>query len=310
MKIILPLILFIFVYSPSLFGQTTNPTPVPQQTTREMVRENQRRQAESENRKKEFERLRDGNSQNIDNDFIERESFPFKAPVNKDQRRRLKPDEQLAAKYSAFLKQPRTGLIKLFPDIGCEKNLLVLRADAGCLNWIPNSAFYSFREKEHTSDFLADISFQDNAFITNGILSQGILTALGNISLETVSLSTDGMRFLTDYKPALQNREILSQFQEIRNIVKSGNYVYAKALPALEDTTYAARIIAYKGKYLSAFQGRLYDVLEGDKRLDMIVVFRIVGANEDGSISVLWKELSRKEAPTAIFPKKSKKQEK
>lgn len=304
MKFVLFLI-FIALFSVSaMFSQTKGEAP-SKPNTGDSLLEQRRQQAETDRKNRGFDNLTKKNSSN-NVTYVRRESIPFKISISREQRERLEPDKQLAEKYSAFLKQPRAGLVKLFPDAGCEDNSRILRADAGCLKWIPNSAFYSFREKEHTSDFFADIAYRDNTFISNGVLSQGILTALGNIPLENVSLSTDGMRFLADYQPALQSRDALKQFQEILKVVKSGDFLYAKALTAVGNMTYAARIIAYKGKYLVSYQGRLYDALKSDKRLDLIVAFRVVAVNNDGSVSVLWKELSRKDAPTAIFPKKKK----
>lgn len=273
-----------------VFAQTDNSVSAQQQ------------QAEVSRLTRDYGRL---DSKKIENTlFAKRRSIPFKMPVSKEQRRRLKPGERLVSKYAAFLDQPRTGLIKLFSDKGCEENANILRADSACRDWIPNSAFYSFREDEHTSDFLADISFKRNWLISNGVLSQGILTMLGDVPLENVSLFSDGIKYLADYQPAQQSREANKQFLEITRGIKFGNHEYRKAVPAEENMTYAVRVVAYEGRHITFFRGRVYNILWGDKRLDLIVAFRIIGTNDDGSINLLWKELSRKDAPNIIFPKR------
>jgi hypothetical protein len=241
--------------------------------------------------------------------FARRQSFPFKMPISKEQRRQLAPDAHLNSKYSDFLRQPRTGLIKLFPDAGCEENARVLRVDSDCLNWVPNSAFYSFREREHTTGFLSDIRLKNNVFVSNSFLSQGILAALGDIPLESISLASDGMKFLVDYQPAIHSREALKQFEEITKGVKAGKYEYRNVLMATENMTYAIRTIAYRAQVYQFFQGRPFNILEGDKRVDLILAFRIVRKDKNGAAHILWKELDRKDSPRIIFPKREKKKE-
>lgn len=41
--------------------------------------------------------------------------------------------------------------------------------------------------------------------------------------------------------------------------------------------------------------------LVSDKRIDLLVAFRIIREDEDGSVSILWKEISRQNAPTIKF---------
>jgi hypothetical protein len=234
--------------------------------------------------------------------------LPFRASLNKDQRLRLAPSAQLISKYDSFLRESgeASGLIKLFPDQGCENNAHIIRIDEVCTNWIPNSAFYSFREKEYTVDYLSDITYKNNFLVTDGILAQGIIAAIGDVPLENVSLSVGGMKFLIDYQPAVQSREAVNQFIEIGKGLKIGGYEYRKAVPAFENMTYALRVIAYRGSFYSSYRGRLFDVLYGDKRRDLILAFRVLKKNADGSITLLWKELDHRKSPKLVFPKKRK----
>lgn len=238
--------------------------------------------------------------------FINRKSLPFKASLKKEQRQRLEPDQSFVLRYADFLRQPRTGLVKLFSDQGCEENSNILRVDANCLDWIPNSAFYSFRENEHTTDYFADITYKNSFLVTDGILSQGILAAIGDVLLENVSLQTPGLKFLKDYQPSPHAREALSQFIEISKGLREGGYEYRKAVRATENMTYALRVIAYRGNFYSAYRGRIFDVLYGDKRTDIILAFRVLKKEADGSVTLLWKEINRQKSPKVIFPKREK----
>lgn len=236
--------------------------------------------------------------------FRTRKALPFKQKLTSEQKKRLLPED--IAKYNSFLQQTKTGLIKLFPDIGCEENANIIRADKQCLNWIPNSAFYSFREREHTTEYLADIRLEKDFFISDGILSQGILVALGKIPIENITLDSAGMNFLVNYQPEQKNQDAFNQFVQITKGVRSDDFFYKNALPAEVDTTYALRVIAYRGSFLQTFRRFRFNMLDGDKRADLTLAFRVVRKSEDGSISLLWKELQRKDAPKLLYEKRKK----
>lgn len=238
--------------------------------------------------------------------FAKRSAFPFKKRLTGKQKSRLQPAAEDSARFASFLKQPRTGLTKIFPDIGCEENANVIRADADCLSSIPNSAFYSFREKEHTTEYLADLRLADGFFVSDGILSQGILVSLGDVSLENLSLAAEGLKFLREFAPETNSKDALRQTIELAKGVRQNKFEYKKSLPVAENTTYALRVVAYRGSFRRVFRGVEYDVLARDARADLILAFRVVRKSKDGSLTLLWKELERKDSPKIIFPKKKK----
>lgn len=284
----------------SAFAQPKSGTLTPQQDTQRIIRERQRQQQEAN-------RLNLLASQSQAKSSEKREALPFKASRTREQRKRLLPTAQDAAKHTAFLQRPNTGLIKIFTDIGCENNANVVRADAVCLNSIPNSAFYSFREREHTNEYLADLRVKENYFVSDGIFSQGILVSLGDVSLENLSLNGEGMKFLLEFAPKANSGEASKQINQIIGGVRSDGFLYKKTLPITENTTYAMRVVAYRGRYTRVFRGVLYEVLAGDERADLILAFRVLRKSDDGSVTLLWKALQRKESPKIIFPKKNKK---
>ena len=221
----------------------------------------------------------------------------------REQKERLLPDSKDLAKYELFLEQPNTGIFRLLPDLGCEENPLVIRADEECLQAIPESSFYSFRRKEHTPEFLADIRLKNDHLITDGTLAQGILVSLGDVALERVSLNSEGLSFLTGYVPHSSGAQVQRQFLEVARGLQYGQHTYRKIFPAVEDMTFALRVIAYRGNLFRNFRGYRYNLLSGDKRIDLTVAFRIIGKNADGGVTLLWKELDRKESPRIKFSK-------
>ena len=224
--------------------------------------------------------------------------------ITREQKKSLSPDDTDLKRYDVFLSQPNTGLIRLFPDLGCE-TAMVVRADENCRNAIPMSGFYSFREKKYTRDFLSDIRLKDGVLMNDGLLVQGFMVVLGDVALDDITLSSDGMKFLNDFVPDEHGAEALKQTGELLKGVKSGVYLYRKAMPVIENVTYILRSIAYRGSYVQKVDGKPFDLLAGDERLDLTVAFRVLKKNDAGSIILLWKELARKSAPVIIFPKRN-----
>jgi hypothetical protein len=308
-----------FLLNVFLFGITSlsvsaqNPasqaTPIPTSKTSDQIRqENVRKQQEDEWLKKTT------TASQINNDLSNTALLPSQRPVpsaptavqpNREQAKRLRPAAEDLGKYTDFLKQPNTKLVRLFSDLGCsDKN--VVRVDGPCLDSIPLSSFYSFRKKNYAEKKLSDIVLRDNTFFIEGLHSNGIIIALGDISLESISVNSDGMKFLTDYQPAVKKEEILRKSEELSKGVSIGNYKYTNTSPVKENTTYALRIIAYRGSLLQPFEGNYYDELGGDKRIDIIGIFRVVRKDQEGGLTLLWKELRRKDSPKIKISKEDK----
>lgn len=239
-------------------------------------------------------------------------------PLTKEEIKKIKallaPNPEDLAKYKDFLRQPNTGLFRLFPDFDCESKNLI-RVDANCENFIAGSWSYSFRSKKYADLDFFDIRFHEGDLIADGFLSQEILVVLGDVSLESVSPTSGGMKFLYDFKPEVQNHEAEKQFIQIANIIEVDGYKYSKRVKALENTTYAMRIVAYRNENnikfrfrdgISSDDRRYLFTNTVDKRMDLTLAFRVIRKDKDGSISILWKELKRQESPKLIFQKNEK----
>lgn len=235
---------------------------------------------------------------------------PFRKKPTREQRKQLQPKQEDLTKYAQFLLQPNTGMFRLLPDPGCEDNALVVRVDEICRNAIPDSSFYSFRETEHTSDILADIRLKNEFLISDGVLAQGIMVKLGDVPVETVTLSTDGLKFINEYVPQTNSKEAHKQSLQMNDGVRAGKHEYRRAVFARENTTYALRVIAYRGNLYRTYRGFLYDLLAGDKRIDLTLAFRVIRKETDGSLTLLWKELHRKESPKLKRSKKNQNNQK
>ena len=244
---------------------------------------------------------------------------PRTPKLSKEERAKIKailaPNAADAAKYADFLRQKNTGLFRLFPDFDCQaKN--VIRVDGDCANIVPGSWNYSFRQKDYAADadFL-DVRLRDGNLVSDGFLSQGIIVRLGDVPLENVSPASGGIKFLLDFEPQIQSAEAKKQFAKIEKGIEADGYKYATSVKAEENTTYALRVIAYRNENklinrLSPNPAReefkFINLNYADKRIDLTVAFRVVRRDADGNLTILWKELNRRDAPKIVFAKNEK----
>lgn len=211
----------------------------------------------------------------------------------------IAPNKEDLQKYAEFLKQSDTGLIKLINDAGCSENSKIIVASAECLKYkFPGAgSSYSFRTESYRLPRLADLTFADNGFQATGNHLHGIFVNISDIPLENVNLNTRGLKTLLSFKLSMDFNNAAKVDQILSKGVVSDGFIYRRALYAKENTTFALRSIAYRGKSYRAVQGITYNELDFDNRRDVIVVFRIVRRYDDGSISILWKKLSDEKAP-------------
>ncbi len=291
----------------SAFGQQTETERVQQEQQKAIVerriQDQERRINEQTNKVFRDESLRRG----IYRGKLQEE------PLSEEELKKVEllraPNPEDSVKYKDFLSQPKTGLFRLFPDLGCDSKLLV-KIDGDCAVAIPYSWSYSFRQKDYSYDFLFDIRLKDGNLISDSFHSQGILVDLGGVSLEDISTANDAMKFLIEFKPETRLKDARNQSLQIAKGIPSANWVYAKSVKAKENTTYAARFIAYKNQSRpsSKITGSSNDIskygrLKYDERIDLAIAFGIVRKDKDDGITILWKELNRQNSPKIIFGK-------
>ncbi len=225
----------------------------------------------------------------------------------------ISPVAEDLATYKEFLKQPKTGIFRLLSYISCEsKN--VVRVDGDCASVVLGAYAYSFRTEDHSDADYHDLVLNNGFLSSSGLLSQGILTTLGDVPLGDVSLSGKGVEFLSKYEPATTKELAVTQYDQFRKGLTADNFTYSNKVKLEENTTYAVRVIAYryKDELTARFFGEIspndkkFQLLEYDKRKDIIAAFRIIRKSEDGGITVLWKQLQEKKSPAIVFQEKEK----
>lgn len=289
------LVLIFLLLKTSIFAQSSGPV-VEAEARRRGFEEDRARTVERIRKEQEFNRMKAvGELTTVSNNSQRNLAVPIK--LSKEQKERRRPEAEDSAKFANFLKLPQTGLFKLFPNIGCfSKN--TVRVDEECKNAVPLSSYYSFQKRDYSGQ-IAEIGLKDDNFYSRGLPTNALIVSLGDIPIETVSITSNGVKFLADYQPASDNNEILAKQKELNEGIKDGSYQYSDSAPALENMTFAVRVIAYQGKLMLSLGNTdsSYNLLEKDKRADIIVVFRTIRKSADGSLTILWKQLQRKESP-------------
>lgn len=217
----------------------------------------------------------------------------------KEETQILAVEESLLTRYAEFLKEPDTGIVKLSAAADCISDKDTVVAGEKCIPYkMPGAGIaYSFRTESYRLPRLADLILHEGVFKTGGAFQQVMIVELGDAAIEGVTVETRGMKYLAESKAVKDSDEFTRNEEEIIKGIERGGFLYRKGQLVKADFTYALRSIAYRGKYIRWIDGVPYDELEFDRRRDVIVAFRVVDMNPDGSVTIVWKRLRDTESP-------------
>lgn len=207
--------------------------------------------------------------------------------------KKLKIDSDDSAKYALFLKNPNSGIIKLLAQSNCDKNKKNVFSKCSLENAAIKdyAAAYSFIEQRHTNKFTGDISLTHNNLDATTTRIQTIIVDLGDEPLDTLTLESKGAAYLKKFMPASQLSQARKQYDNFLKSVKVEHFIYSKSVPVALNHTYVVRSIDYQDS----------TIIPGKEYLDTIVAVKIIRLDEDGNVTLLWKELSRKNAPVLLI---------
>jgi|GraSoiStandDraft_41_1057321.scaffolds.fasta_scaffold953050_2 hypothetical protein len=176
----------------------------------------------------------------------------------------LAPSEEDRAAYAALLRQPDTGIIRLIP----RENKLTI-----------GGSYYSFSRLTHEYGYGSDIALeQDYLSVGFAGADYGMLTNLGDLPLEEITLEHPSVRFLSEYVPPGKEPEARSEYRRFSVLSTIDGVPYRNRLSAEVKTTYLLRSINYD-------------------RADVLVAFRVVRKDIDRSVIIVWKLLKRYPVP-------------
>lgn len=216
------------------------------------------------------------------------------------------PGAEDIERHKIFLKLPKTGIVKLIPDAGCPDSIPVVSASSECLKYtMPgNGSSYSFRIENYRISRLSDITLLGNRFGTKGFMTQGVLVDIGDVPVESVSLSTSGAAYLGAFQPSTDVQQAAKADNDFLKGVQEGAFLYKRTVPVKENTTILLRSVAYKGRSMRSHETLTYDEFEFDRRSDITVAFRVVRRDGDGSVTLIWREIANNKPPTMAIPEK------
>jgi hypothetical protein len=181
--------------------------------------------------------------------------------IKEKEKELLAPSLEDERAFAGFLAQPDTGLIRLFPR-GTQE--LTIRG---------SGAYYSFARLTHEYGHGSDIQLQSEHFSVGFAGADfGFLVSLGDMPLENVNLETEGVRSLAAYIAPSETAKAREAYAQSAFGFEMEGRAYKKEVPALVNATYALRSIVYEAS-------------------DVLVAFRVVRKDTDGSLVLLWKKL-------------------
>jgi hypothetical protein len=188
----------------------------------------------------------------------------------------LAPSAQDRLTYESFLRERKTGLIRLMPrefydweTYGAKKRIPIRGG----------GAYYSFANLTHAYGYGNDLALERNVLSVGfGGADYGMLTNLGDRPLEGITLDNPGARFMAQYKPPARERFARSEFRRFQSGVTIDGVLYRSRLPLEIGATYLLRSIVYRES-------------------DVLVAFRTVREDTDGSVIIAWKLLKKYPVP-------------
>lgn len=182
----------------------------------------------------------------------------------------LLPSEEDQAVYANFLKQPDTGLIRLLPRE--EYDCKIISSVRG------GGSYYSFTERSNEYGY-SDINLEQGNLKTGFAgANYGMLTMLGDVPLESVSLETTATNILAVHQPAASEPNARIEQRRWSNGTIVEGATFKDRLPLKANTTYLLRAVLYSSH-------------------DSLVAFRVVRIDSDGSATILWKLLKNYPVP-------------
>lgn len=206
-----------------------------------------------------------------DRDRLQNEIESLREQLKVKEDELLAPSAEDRARFAEFLSQRDTGIARLMPREKYRDKLTIREG----------GAYYSFTRQSNSYDGDPQIGLEQGNLSTGFSGADfGFLTSLGDAPLEHVELASQAVAYLAEFvAPAPEPAAREQQRRTGAGFIDAG-HTYRRYLPAVINHTYILRSISYD-------------------RFDVLVAFRVVRKDTDGSLILLWKKL--KEFPTPLL---------
>jgi hypothetical protein len=212
-----------------------------------------------------------GLAQSQDRAKIERDIEMLRDQLKQKEGEFLAPSPEDRAKFAEFLVQGETGLARLLPREKYREKLSVREG----------GAYYSFTKLSNSYDRDPQIGLELENLATGFTGADfGFMASLGDTPLESISLEHPCVQYLAALVTPTIEPEAREQQRRSSSGIVVGENRYKNRLPVIVGGSYVLRSVNYD-------------------RSDVLVAFRIVRQDTDGSLILLWKKL--REFPTPFL---------
>lgn len=208
------------------------------------------------------------------NELFRPKDVPGVTPVARESRvlteGMLAPSWEDRVSHEKFLKQSKTGLIRLLPrevyDWRTYRTPVRIEVKGG-------GAYFSFFYRAHEYGYGSDLELDHNNF-TVGFAgaAYGMIADLGDVPIDSLSETDPRFVFMSTYRPSPLEPEARAEFDRFRTGVTVDGFTYRRTTPAKAQTTYLVRSIDFRTS-------------------DVLVAFRVTRFDSDGSAIIAWKLL-------------------
>jgi hypothetical protein len=189
----------------------------------------------------------------------------------------LSPSDEDRNQYADFLHIPNTGLIRLLPRQKFDSD--VYKENQKSLTLRGGGAFYSFNRLTHEYGAGSDLALDQGQFSVGFAgADYGFMTNLGDLPLENVSIETPAAILFAAYKAAREEPLARTEYRRLPAGAELQGVPIKSRTPMRLNSTYLLRSVNYLNS-------------------DVLVAFRVVRIDTDGSAIILWKLLSKFETP-------------
>jgi hypothetical protein len=192
----------------------------------------------------------------------------------------LSPAEEDRAVYKELLSQPDTGLIRLLPREVYESE--VYKKNQKTLTMRGGGAFYSFARLTHEYGFGSDLMLEGGYLsIPAAGAGYGMMIDLGDVSLDEITKDYPAALSLAAYEAAKDEPQARIEQRQVQVGRILDGVTYKNRVTLKLGTTFLLRSIDYDDT-------------------DVLVAFRTVRKDTDGSVIIAWKLLKRFPKPALM----------
>jgi hypothetical protein len=198
-----------------------------------------------------------------------------RAELAKLEKQFLSPSAEDRAAYAEFLSQPNTGLIRLLP----REKFDSVANNTAALTLRGGGAYYSFARLTHEYGYGSDIELY-SGYLSVGFAGAdyGMLIKLEGARLEDISIELPGVAFLAKYNAVTEEPQARIEQRRFGTGTVIDGATYKERVPVEVGATYVLRSISFD-------------------RSDVLVAFRVVRQDTDGSLIIAWKMLEKYPTP-------------